>query len=138
MIIMKKTLVVLLAVALLGIAAYFVAANNTAGMAAAGPSVAQATAGYKDGSFSGKLQETPYGQVQVAAVIESGKITEVKFLKMPDDLGRSTELTNYAKPLLTQSTIKHQNAAVDFVSGATVTSLGYEHSLQAALDKAAL
>lgn len=129
-----------MAVALLGIAAYVMTGNNQPEETISkGGTVARADAmGYKDGIFTGELQETPYGQVQVAAVIESGKITDINFLKMPDDLGRSTELTNYSKPLLTQSTIKHQSAAVDFVSGATVSSIGYEHSLQAALDKAAL
>lgn len=97
------------------------------------------TQGYKDGTYTGATEETPYGPVEVSVVISSGKITNVNFLQMPSDLAHSQLVTQYSEPLLKQETIQRQNPAnLDFVSGATVTSEGYMQSLQAALDHAAI
>ncbi len=41
-------------------------------------------------------------------------------------------------PILIQNTLTAQNANIDMVSGATVTSTGYLQSLQSALDQAGL
>lgn len=91
---------------------------------------------YKDGTFTGSSADTPYGTVQIALVVSSGKITDVKFLQMPNDQAHSREVTAMAEPLLKQTTLQNQNANIDFVSGATSTSDGFEQSLQAALDQA--
>jgi uncharacterized protein with FMN-binding domain len=41
-----------------------------------------------------------------------------------------------SKPQLKQTTLDAQSSQIDFVSGATSTSYGYQESLQKALDKA--
>lgn len=47
-------------------------------------------------------------------------------------------MCEYALPILIQDTLTAQNANIDMVSGATVTSTGYLQSLQSALDQAGL
>ena len=47
-------------------------------------------------------------------------------------------IAGYAEPLLRQSALAKQSAAVDVVSGATYTSEGYQAALQSALDQAGL
>ena len=48
---------------------------------------------------------------------------------------KSVAISGYAEPILQQSALSKQAAAVDAVSGATYTSYSYEGSLQSALDK---
>ena len=91
---------------------------------------------YKDGTYNDQSEDTPYGIVQVAVVVSGGKITDIKFLQMPYDLGHSQQVTSYAEPYLKDETIQRQSANIDFVSGASTTSEAYQLSLQAALDKA--
>ncbi len=109
-----------------------VMASNTSDSSTSGGS-----ATYKDGNFAGATEQTPYGPIQVAVVISGGKITDVSFLQMPSDRGHSQEVTSYSEPLLKDMTLQRQSAHIDFVSGATSTSEGYEQSLQAALNQAA-
>ena len=94
------------------------------------------SAHYKDGEFTGDPSEILWGFVQVKAVIQSGKITDVQFLQMPFDRTRSVEITDLAKPLLKSEAIKAQSAQVDLVSSATLTSLGFRDTLASALAKA--
>jgi uncharacterized protein with FMN-binding domain len=106
------------------------------GLYLSGARVEAQSAHYKDGSFTGDPVEILWGVVQVKAVIQSGKITDVQFLQMPFDRLRSVELTELAKPLLKSETIKSQSAQVDLVTSATMTSLGYREALGSALAKA--
>jgi uncharacterized protein with FMN-binding domain len=76
--------------------------------------------------------------VQVAITVAGGKITKVSVPVYPDNNGRDQEINAQALPILIQETIQAQNAQIDMVSGATVTSDGYLQSLQSALDKAGL
>jgi uncharacterized protein with FMN-binding domain len=101
-----------------------------------GARVEAQSAHYKDGSFTGDPVEILWGVVQVKAVIQSGKITDVQFLQMPFDRLRSVELTELAKPVLKSETIRSQSAQVDLVTSATMTSLGYREALGSALAKA--
>jgi uncharacterized protein with FMN-binding domain len=94
------------------------------------------SAHYKDGEFTGDPAEIFWGIVQVKAVIQSGKITDVQFLQMPFDRARSVEVTDMAKPLLKSEAIKAQSAQVDLVSSATMTSMGFRETLASALAKA--
>ena len=48
------------------------------------------------------------------------------------------EINSYALPILVDETLTAQDADIDMVSGATVTSVGYVDSLQSALDQAGL
>jgi uncharacterized protein with FMN-binding domain len=156
---MRRSLVAILAVAIIGALGLYTrapkpqpvnsapapAANSTAvdasstsvPIAAAPASNPPATTGkYKDGTYNGVREDTIYGPVQVAAVISGGRIVNIKFLQMPSDEGNSREVTSFAEPDLKQSALSKQSAHIDFVSGATQTSEGYERSLQAALDQA--
>ena len=76
--------------------------------------------------------------MQVAITTDGGAITEVSVLEYPSSDSRDVEINNYALPILIQETIDAQSANVDMVSGATFTSIGYQQSLQSALDQAGL
>lgn len=76
--------------------------------------------------------------MQVEIIVSSGKITDVKALKLTDQGGRSVQISNYAAPILRTEALKAQSAKIDSVSGATYTSDGYATSLQSAVDKAGL
>lgn len=156
---MKKALLIIMSVAILGALGIYInkSPTSSAGLVSSpiantssnnqnqstnpisSSSASQATSSssttYKDGTYNGS-SETPYGTVSIAVVINGGKITDVKFLQMPSDQGHSREVTAVASPLLKQTTLQKQSANIDFVSGATSTSYGYEQSLQAALNQA--
>ncbi len=102
------------------------------------PSSSTGGSGLKNGTYEGETASTSYGPVQIAIVVSGGLITDVNFLQMPSDLPHSQEVTSISAPILKQETLYAQNANIDFVSGATSTSFGYEQSLQAALDQAKL
>ncbi len=93
-------------------------------------------ASFKDGTYRGDSVDVGYGIVEVSAVISGGKITDVKFLQLPNDREHSIEVSNFSAPRLRTEAIQAQSANVDVVSGATSTSEGFNQSLQAALDKA--
>ncbi len=91
---------------------------------------------YRDGQYTGDSTYAYYGNVQVKAIIQSGKIADVQFLDYPQDRSNSRMINSYAMPLLTQEAIQVQNANVDAVSGATFTSQAFVQSLGAALVQA--
>jgi uncharacterized protein with FMN-binding domain len=92
-----------------------------------------------DGSaVTGTVAQTRWGPVQVRLTLAAGKITAVDVLQYPDGNNRDREINDDALPVLVQETISAQNADIDMVSGATVTSTGYVQSLQSALDQAGL
>jgi uncharacterized protein with FMN-binding domain len=76
--------------------------------------------------------------VQVAVSIAGSKITGVSVLQYPDSNGTDAQINGYALPILVDETMSAQSANIDMVSGATVTSVGYQQSLQSALDQAGL
>lgn len=94
------------------------------------------TAGYKDGTYTGSVANAFYGNIQVAATISGGKITDVRFLQTPNDNPNSLSVNSQATPLLKQEAIQAQSAQVDVVSGATDTSQAFVQSLGAALAQA--
>jgi uncharacterized protein with FMN-binding domain len=87
-------------------------------------------------TYDGSAVQTRYGTVQVAVTVAGGKITNVAFLQLTGNDGRSNDINNQAAPILLQETLSAQNANIDTVSGATFTSEGYLQSLQSALDQA--
>jgi len=119
------------------------AAPSAAASAAPAPApsasagAAQTTTG-RSGTFVGDVASTPFGDMQVEIIVSSGKITDVKALKLTDQGGRSVQISNYAAPILRTEALKAQSAKIDSVSGATYTSDGYATSLQSAIDKAGL
>jgi uncharacterized protein with FMN-binding domain len=96
---------------------------------------APATAGT---TVTGTTASTRWGPVQVQITVAGGKVTAVDVVQYPDGNGRDREINSYAIPTLVQETLSAQNANIDMVSGATVTSDGYLTSLQSALDKAGI
>ena len=91
---------------------------------------------YNDGQYTGNSADAYYGNVQVAAIIQDGKITDIKFLDYPSDRGHSIQINNYATPILRSEAIQAQSAQVDTVSGATDTSNAFVESLSSALSQA--
>lgn len=155
---MKKTVVILVAIAVLGLIGIAdktqgdkhqlvtpsqssVAATLGESTMGSGPAAASTqTPGtkYRDGTYIGANEPTPFGTVQMAVVVSGGRITDVHFLQMPSDQPESRRHTADSEPLLKQTTLAAQSANIDFVSGATDTSYAFEQSLQAALNQAAL
>jgi uncharacterized protein with FMN-binding domain len=89
-------------------------------------------------TYAGSTASTRWGDVQVTITVTDGKITDVAVPVYPSGNGKDQEINAYALPILRQETLSAQNANVDTVSGATVTSDGYLQSLQSALDAANL
>lgn len=119
-----------------------VAVNDSQPSAASGTtSPTDATSGTSAtdaNTVTGSVACTRWGPVQVQLTVSSGKITDVQVVQYPDGNGRDREINSYALPVLVQETLSSQNAQIDMVSGATVTSEGYLQSLQSALDQAQL
>lgn len=91
---------------------------------------------YKDGSYTGSVDDAQWGVVQVKAIIKNGKITDVQFLQYPNDRSRSVYINSIADPQLTSEAIQAQSANVDVVTGATDSSLAFIQSLTDALSQA--
>jgi uncharacterized protein with FMN-binding domain len=110
--------------------------------AAAAPTSPTATAGtasktsaYKDGTATGTVISTRYGNVQVKVTISGGAIADVTALQLPDGDRRSQQIARDSEPILRQEALTAQSANIDLLSGATYTSDGYARSLQSALDQ---
>jgi uncharacterized protein with FMN-binding domain len=108
--------------------------DNSSG--AASQSSAAQSSGYKNGTFNGNVADAFYGNIQVAAVIENGKLTHVNILQYPNDRNRSVAINTQALPILESEAIQVQSAVVDMVSGATDTSNAFISSLGSALNQA--
>jgi len=91
---------------------------------------------YKDGDFVGAIADAFYGTVQVKAIIQGGKITDVQFLDYPHDRRISAYINSQVMPYLTMEAVQAQSAQVDIISGATLTSEAFIESLQSALNGA--
>ncbi|HEX5116399.1 MAG TPA: FMN-binding protein [Pseudonocardiaceae bacterium] len=100
------------------------------------PSPTPSTAPVGRRTVDGDVVSTPYGPVQVAVVIERGRIADVRTLHTPSAADRSVRLAELATPILRQEVLTAQSARIDTVSGATYTSEGYAQSVQYALDHA--
>jgi uncharacterized protein with FMN-binding domain len=100
------------------------------------PTTSKATSSYKDGAYTGSVADAFYGNIQVEAVIQGGKITNVEFLQTPHADENSVSVNDQATPILKQEAIQAQSSQVDTVSGATNTSQAFVQSLAAALTQA--
>jgi uncharacterized protein with FMN-binding domain len=98
---------------------------------------ASATTAYADGTVTGDVISTRYGDVQVQVTISGGAVTDVTALALPSRDGRSVRISQAAEPILREEALTAQDANIDLLSGATYTSGAYEESLQSALDQAA-
>lgn len=143
---MRKTFVIIIAVGMIGLLNYGLRQNASASITPVGTANTASTAstatsgasgGYKDGTYTGSTEYNPYGDVQVAVVINGGKITDINYLQMPQGAGHTNYVTASVEPMLKQETLQAQNANISFISGATYTSQTYQASLQSALNQAA-
>lgn len=91
---------------------------------------------YKDGTYTGPEVDVNFGLVQVQAVIRNGKISDIQFLEYPTDRRTSRRINTFAVPILQREAVQAQSASVNLITGATLTSEGFEMSLQAALNQA--
>jgi uncharacterized protein with FMN-binding domain len=91
---------------------------------------------FKDGSYTGSVEDAYYGNVQVKATISGGKITDVTFLQYPHTHSTSVYINQQAMPYLQQEAIKAQSSNVNIISGATYTSQAFIQSLSDALSQA--
>ncbi|TFD49138.1 FMN-binding protein [Cryobacterium frigoriphilum] len=101
----------------------------------AAAAAASSTAG-QDGTFTGSVVGTRFGNVQVSVTIASGAITDVTALQLTADDRKSVQISARAAPILRSEVIAAQSANVQNVSGATYTTDAYLQSLQSALDAA--
>ena len=83
----------------------------------------------------GDAMSTRYGPAQVRVTVSNGKIVKIEPVQLQNSDSKSAAISSNAAPILQQTALARQTAAVDTVSGATYTSLSYEGSLQSALDK---
>ena len=86
----------------------------------------------------GSVVSTPYGDVQVVAVLHGSRLADVLAARLTDANQHSRDISSGAAPVLRGEALAAQSAHIDMVSGATYTSEGYIESLQAALDEAGL
>ena len=94
-------------------------------------------AGKAGNVITGTAASTRYGLVQVQITVSGSTIVSATATTYPTG-GRNSEISSYAVPILQKEAVTAQNAQIDTVSGATFTSVGYQTSLQAALDAAGL
>lgn len=96
----------------------------------------EATAGsvrLADGIYTGPSEDAYYGIIQVQVTVQSGQITSLKVLKYPSDRRTSVLINRQALPMLRDEVISAQNANIDVVSGATLTSEAFIRSLSGAI-----
>lgn len=91
---------------------------------------------YRDGTYTGSTEDVFYGDIQVRATIQGGRIAEIEFLNYPADRATSVQINEAMMPILRQEAITAQSANVDIVSGATDSSQGFRRSLANALAQA--
>ncbi len=92
--------------------------------------------GYKDGTYTGPSIDVNWGYVQVQATINGGRLSAVQFLEYPNERRTSVSINSVAIPELQQEAIQAQSANVDIITGATLTSEGFQESLNSALSQA--
>ena len=89
-------------------------------------------------TFTGAVDNTQYGPMQVAITVSGKTITKVTVVQQTDNGSESQSVDAMAIPKLTSEALAAQSANIDAVSGASYTSAGYKQSLQSAIDMAGL
>lgn len=109
------------------------------GSAAGGSGTSAGSASSSGGqTVTGDVAQTRWGPVQVQITVQGGKIVASDAVVVPNENSRDQRINSYAVPVLNQQAVQAQSSQIDGVSGATVTSMGYQESLQSAIDKAHL
>lgn len=91
----------------------------------------------KDGTFRGKRYDARFGYVSASIKVSGGRIVEVTFEEYPDHSPTSVKINLEALPKLEQEVIVAQSPNVDVVTGATLTSKAWSHSVRSAIRAAA-
>jgi uncharacterized protein with FMN-binding domain len=138
---MKKLL--LYALTVVAFVAYALFQRETGGAtgthSGTGPSTTLRTGSgttYNDGKYAGAVANTSWGDFQVQVVIDNSRIASVSAVQYPHDRPLSAKINQVALPMLEQEVVRAQNAAVQLVTGATVTTEGFVESLKSALSQA--
>ncbi len=79
---------------------------------------------------TGRTYSVPWGLVTVRVVFDNNKIIGIETPDYPD-----SPPSQYARAYLIKQSIKENSANIQGVSGATYTSLAFQHSLESALVK---
>ncbi|MBX3082417.1 MAG: FMN-binding protein [Anaerolineae bacterium] len=96
-------------------------------------------ADFYDGQYYGDaVSAGRWGTMQVVAVIENGKLTDVLIASYPHSTYESDIITRNALPTLISEAIKAQDSEIDLVSRATDSSRAFVSSLKSALLDAAI
>lgn len=105
-----------------------------------GPSVtpSQQSGAYKDGEYTGPVVDAFYGNIQVKAIVQNGKLSDIQFLQYPNDRETSRTINEQMMPIIREEAISAQSADVDIVSGATDSAEAFRKSLGEALKEAAI
>ena len=104
----------------------------------AAPTAAPVITGkFKDGEFLGEsVSADRWGDLQVKAIVEGGRLVKIDFVKYPQSTRRSISISNASLPKLVNEAIENQDAQVDVVSRATDTVIAFRASLDSALQAA--
>ncbi len=95
------------------------------------------TTSLASGSVDGDPVTTRFGIVQVRiVVVAGGRIGSAEAIQFPQRDRHDQMINARAVPILNAEAVTAQAAAIDAVSGATLTSQGYVQSLQSAIDRA--
>jgi uncharacterized protein with FMN-binding domain len=89
-----------------------------------------------NGTFVGDDVPTRFGDVQVSVTLKSGRITDIRGIRLPSDRPRSLSISQQASPLLRNEVLNAQSADINLLSGATYTSDAWAASAASALAKA--
>lgn len=136
---MKKFLLSLFVIVLFLAYSFYVKKNATTATTPDNPNnilMFQNRGKFTDGTYTGKVTDAFYGNIQVQITVQNGNLTDIQFLQFPNDHPESLRISQESMPILTREAIKAQSAKVDIVSGATQTSDAFNQSLQSALDQA--
>jgi uncharacterized protein with FMN-binding domain len=94
------------------------------------------TGAFRNGTYTGSVEDAFYGNIQVKATVQNGKLAGVEFLQYPNDRPNSVQINEVAMPILQREAIAAQSASVNIVSGASDSSIAFRRSLANALNKA--
>ena len=92
---------------------------------------------YQDGTYTGPAVDAFYGLIQIQAIVQGGRLVDINVLQYPSDRRLSVRINRYALPRLRDEVVSAQNANVDIISGATLTSEAFIRSIRTALRGAA-
>jgi len=102
------------------------------------PAPEETTTAAVSGTFDGASVETRFGSYQVEITVEAGTITDVSMLQTGATDRESLQISGSALPQLISAVLQQQTFNVDYVSGASYTSQGFEASVQDAMTQAGL